>query len=618
VIASPEYIWPARSRQQPFESPDNFGVVFVVEATARDLAGDGPNEAVVYFSGGGEDDELAAVLEASARSLGAAAVFDRDHQPSNEALQEDLKGFEEMALFFPLLFLGAAAMAAYVMISRLVWAQRPQIGVLLANGFRKRSILRHYLGYGLLPGLIGAVPGVIAGVLLARLITRLYTGLLAIPVTIIEFYPVTLAAGVTFGIVAAASAALAPALFASRVQPAEAMRGGTPPGRGKPSLLERLVPSLGRIPIRWRMALRGVGRNPRRTLYTMLGVVLSLTLVLVSWGMIDTIRNVLETQYVEIQQENASVRFGEPVGADQVALLSAVPGVAKVEPVLELPVTLGSGDDVYDTALIVLPAATEMHRFRFEDGSWGGLPATGIVMGRAVGDLLGLSEGEAVSISIAPLGMATTVEVAGLLNEPLGSVAYMSREYAAIGLGDVPATSALMAYEEGADPGDLRAAVTEIESVQAFEDSNAIYRMIRRFLGLLYGFVGVMLVFGGAMAFALIFNAMTVNIAERKREVATLLAVGVRRKTISRLIAAENLVVAAAAIPFGFAAGTWVSGLAMGSFTSDLFSFDLYIRPTTYLISGLAIMVVALLSGIPGLRALRRISIPEVVKERST
>ena len=67
-----------------------------------------------------------------------------------------------------------------------------------------------------------------------------------------------------------------------------------------------------------KLAWRNLWRNRRRTLYTMLGVVLSLTLVLVSWGMIDTIGSVLDLQYVEIQQEDASVRFDQPVGAEQV------------------------------------------------------------------------------------------------------------------------------------------------------------------------------------------------------------------------------------------------------------------------------------------------------------
>ena len=38
-------------------------------------------------------------------------VYTRAEQPSNAALQEDLRGFEELSFFFPLLFLTAAAMA---------------------------------------------------------------------------------------------------------------------------------------------------------------------------------------------------------------------------------------------------------------------------------------------------------------------------------------------------------------------------------------------------------------------------------------------------------------------------------------------------------------------------
>jgi len=135
---------------------------------------------------------------------------------------------------------------------------------------------------------------------------------------------------------------------------------------------------------------------------------------------------------------------------------------------------------------------------------------------------------------------------------------------------------------------------------------------------LFYGFVGIMLVFGAAMAFALIFNAMTVNIAERSREVATLLAVGTKRSTVSRLITAENLIVAVAGIPFGLVAGYYLSAFFWGSFESDMFAFDLYVRPATFAFAGLAIVVVALISGWPGLRALRRLHIPTVVKERSS
>jgi putative ABC transport system permease protein len=47
VISSPEYIWPARSRQDLLTSPDNFGVVFASEETTRAVAGGGPSEVAI-------------------------------------------------------------------------------------------------------------------------------------------------------------------------------------------------------------------------------------------------------------------------------------------------------------------------------------------------------------------------------------------------------------------------------------------------------------------------------------------------------------------------------------------------------------------------------------------
>lgn len=617
VVASPEYIWPARSRQEVITTPDNFGVLFAAETFVQSL-GEGPNEVVLYFRDGQPDEVLEADLSEIAYESGAAAVLTRDQQPSNAALEEDLAGFEEMALFFPIMFLAAAAMAAYVTISRLVAAQRPYIGVLAANGFTRGQILRHYLGYGLLPGLAGALPGAVAGVLLARVITSLYTDLLAVPITVIRFYPATLAMAVAAGLVASLVAATAPALIASRLQPAKAMRGETPAGVGHPSLLERIAPPLGRIRVPWRMALRGMGRNPRRTIYTMTGVVLSLMLVLVSWGMIDTIQHLMDQQFVTIQREDATVYFTQPVDPAQVTALTSVVGVSEAEPVVQAPVSISYGDEHYDTTLVTLPSDTDMHGFIDTDGNLGQLPAQGILVGKALRDLIGAEVGSTVELTIPILGATFDETVAGFLDEPLGTMAYISWDQAEILAGaPLPATSALIRYQDGASPGDVRAELTTRPEVAAFEDAKGIYNTMQDLMVLFYAFVGVMLAFGGAMAFALIFNSMSVNIEERSREVATLLAVGVDRQSVSRMITAENMLVALPGIPIGLVVGYFMSSAAMSTFSSDLFAFDLFVRPSTFVFVSLAIVVVAFLSQIPGLRAIKRLSIPKIIKERA-
>jgi putative ABC transport system permease protein len=617
VAASPEYIWPARSRQEVITTPDNFGVVFGGESFVQEL-GRGPNEVAVYFAEGQPDTRIESQLEETAYVGGAVSVQTREEQPSNAALEEDLAGFEEMALFFPILFLAASALAAYVTINRLVTSQRPYIGVLAANGFTRGQILRHYLGYGLLPGLVGSIPGAVAGVLLARVITNLYTDLLAVPITIIDFYPTTLAIAVAFGVASSLAAALAPALMASRVAPAAAMRGETPARVGRPSLLERAVPLLARLPVRWRMALRGVTRNRKRTVYTVIGVVLSLMLVLVSWGMIDTIQYLLDQQYVTIQREDATVQFLQPVSRDRVGSLTEVDGVSRAEPTLQVPISLNGRDGHYDTILNVLAIDTEMHAFMDPDGGRMSLPAEGVLVGKATRDLIGVEQGSRVEMTIPSLGATIEETITGFLDEPLGTMAYMSWDRAAsLAGGSLPASSALIRYEDGANPDEIRQAMMARPEVAAFEDTNAVYDTMQDLMVLFYAFVGVMLVFGGAMAFALIFSSMSVNIAERSREMATLLAVGADKRSLTKMITTENMLIVAPAIPIGLVAGYFLSKAALATFSSDLFTFDLYMRPSTFVYAGLAIVAVALLSQIPGLRAIRRIDIPKVVKERA-
>lgn len=617
VVASPEYIWPARSRQEVITTPDNFGVVFGSENLVEDL-GRGPNEVVVYFDDGTADESLEAQLAAAAYANGATSVLTREQQPSNAALEEDLAGFEEMAVFFPIMFLAAASLAAFMTISRLVATQRPYVGVLTANGFTRGQILRHYLGYGLVPGLAGAIPGAVAGVLLARVITSLYTELLAVPITFIDFYPVTLATAMAFGLVTSLAAALAPALVASRVEPAEAMRGESPAGRGRPSLLERAMPPLRALPVRWRMALRAAGRNPRRTLYTGLGVVLSLMLVLVSWGMIDSIQFLLDRQYVTIQREDATVHFTNPIDAAEVSALTDVTGVAEAEPVIQIPVSISNGGAHYDTLLMSLVPDTTMHRFVGIGGDLMTFPSEGMLVGQAMAELLDVEKGSALELTVPGFAETVNASVAGFVDEPLGTMAYISWDQAETLMGtSLPATSALVRYENGVDPGVVKTALTDLTGVAAVEETKAVYRTIQDLMVLFYAFVGVMLAFGGAMAFALIFNSMSVNIAERSRETATLLALGVRRQSIGRLITSENMLVALPGIPIGLIVGYYMSKAALSSFSSDLFTFDLHVRTSTFVFASLAIVIVALLSQGPGLRAIRRIDIPRIVKERS-
>ena len=163
----------------------------------------------------------------------------------------------------------------------------------------------------------------------------------------------------------------------------------------------------------------------------------------------------------------------------------------------------------------------------------------------------------------------------------------------------------------------MRGRLSELPGVVAYEDSQALLDTVDQYLGLYYAFIGVMLVFGGAMAFALMFNSMNSNIAERSVELATLRAAGTPYRTLARMITAENVLVTLLGIAPGLIAGYLVADLFLGSFSSDQFDFTLQMRASTLVLSSVAILIVALLSQVPGLRAVRRIDVAEIVRERA-
>ena len=214
-------------------------------------------------------------------------------------------------------------------------------------------------------------------------------------------------------------------------------------------------------------------------------------------------------------------------------------------------------------------------------------------MGQALRSRLGLAMGDELAISALGSDLKARAPVDGFLDEPLGTYVYGSLPTirAAAGAHARP-NSVLVRYDSGADREIMRRRLSALPGVTAFEDTSALHDAVNSYLGLFYAFVGVTLVLGGAMAFALMFSAISASISERRTEVATLRAAGASFGTISHLITAENVLVTVAAIPLGLLVGYVTAGLFMDSFSSDQFSFALEVRASTFGLSAVAILLV--------------------------
>ncbi len=224
-----------------------------------------------------------------------------------------------------------------------------------------------------------------------------------------------------------------------------------------------------------------------------------------------------------------------------------------------------------------------------------------------------------MEVVLPSLDTVLTTQVKGFVDEPLGTFAYTSLPAlrAASGSAADPANSVMVTFAQGVDAAAVRDDLNALPGVAVVVDSRALYEMAQSYMGLFYAFVGLMVVLGGVMALALIYTTMSSNISERLTEMASLRAAGMGRRRLTMLIASENMLLTVLGIIPGLIVGYYAAAAFMTSFSSDLFTFDLVLRPWTPVVVALALLVAALLSQWPVLRAVERIDIAKVVRERS-
>ena len=611
VAQSPEYLWPARNRQDVLGDPHAFAVIFAPEPLARTLSARiTPNQTLVEMTGAAtqsDRDRVAHLLGAA----GAKDIEDRSDQPSNAALHENFNGFRVMAIGFPALFLTAAAIAEYVLITRLIHTERPIVGTLLALGARRGAVVRHYVWYGAVVAIVGALAGILAGAAATSAYTKVYASLLSLPDTVIEHRLPTAVIGFALGLATGVIGGLAPAIGAARSAPAEAMRGDVPPVRTGP--LVRLSTRWTLLPVAVRMALRSLTRSRRRTVATMVGGVLALVLILASAGMLTSVRAMLAIEFHDVQRQDATVLVA-PGASDVGAQLQSIPGVAIVEPATIARVTVAANGHSYPTTLTGMEPATVMHGFRTADGTGRTLPADGVLAGAALADKLGVRVGDEMTV-IPATASPRQVRLAGLLDEPLGTALYATNA-AARSIANAEPDGYLLRFGNDVDRDRVRAAATGLTGVVAYTDTHAVENQLDSFLVIFWAFAGAMLVLGALLAFTVIYVTMTVNLAERTSELATLRAAGAPARRLTAALAIENIAATLLAVPIGLAAGVAAGWLFLRSFNNDLFSLHLSIGPTALILATVAVTAAAAFSQLPAARLIKRIDVARVVRER--
>ncbi len=551
--------------------------------------------------------------------LGRETVF------SYVNFRSDADRIASLGELLPIVFFLVAALVSLTAMTRMVEEERQQIGTLKALGCGNGAVLARYLMYALIPTLLGSVVGVLIGEKLFPLAIMntyalLYQGLTSfvLPYNLVEGSIAVAASVLSTGI-----AAVAASLSISRACPAQIMRPEAPKP-GKRVLAERIPFLWKRLSFTQKSTIRNMFRNKKRFFMTIIGVAGCMGLVLVGLGLHDSIMDVADMQFTDLTHYQASVTVQEDISAeDRTALVDEIEagadGVSAF--VLYQKSVDVQGKDALQTVTLCVPESVDgienYFTFRERAGKKGvSISDDGGIISEKTAKTLGVSVGDSVSFRDGN-SQTVTVKITAIYENYIGHYLFINTQLYENLFGEVPSyNQILLEYADTSESfqSELGSAILAHSSVQGVSFTSALVDWANDTLSSLNTIVLIVLAAAALLAIVVLYNLNSINIAERKRELATLKVLGFYDKEVASYVYKENVLLTIIGIILGIGFGILLHQYVIQSIEVDLIMFGRSIYWYSYLLGGLLTLAFSLIINLVMYKSLQRIDMIESLK----
>ncbi len=613
---------------------ERFVALFVSLQTAQDIVGvpGAVNEALLTAVDGVDEaglDLIKTELEDHMAQAFPEIGVDLEKRTENRAfrvLDDDIKSDEELMDGLAALMLLGAGFGAFILIGRIVDAQRREIGINMALGVPRNRIARRYLLIGAQIAFLGMILGAALGLLINQPLATELNKLIPLPYLDSSFQTDLYLESALIGLVIPFAAVLYPIWRAVRVAPVDAIQTGYLISKGG-----GLAPLVARIPLPGSsftlFPVRNLSRGLRRTFMTVLGLAIAIVILIAVSGMIDTFYETLRVGREEIEQgvpERTLVAFDgfHPLSDPLISDIAADERIAQAVPAVVLPGQL-TGDQTFDVVVQMMDLENDLWTPTLVRGGVTS-DSPGVLINEKAARDLGVDVGDSLVLNHpyresehAWRIAQTQVQVVGIHRDILRVTVYMDIKHAPIMNLDELVNSVQVGPGAGVDVKELQRALSQMKGVATVRKMSATTIAIEGFLD---DYIGVFLVLQFVVlviAFLIAFNTTRTNIEERRRELATMFAFGTRVRTVIRMAVVENMITGLLGTALGLGLGWWLLNTSLkGFFESDAPELGAIftISATTF---GWAVLIgVVVVSITPGLltRRLLKMDIPSTLR----
>ncbi|WP_418414272.1 FtsX-like permease family protein [Blautia sp.] len=525
-------------------------------------------------------------------------VTDRNDLPEYSDFGDNAERLKNIGKVFPMIFFLVAALISLTTMTRMVEEQRTQIGTMKALGYGKASIASKYLSYAFL----ATVGGSIAGVLFGEKV---------LPFIIIQAYGIMywnigdhmqLDYELQYALIASGAAVICTmgaTLFSSArtlaETPASLMRPPAPK-EGKRILIERIGFIWKHLSFSWKSSMRNLFRYKKRLFMTIFGIAGSMGLMLVGFGLYDSIMDIAILQYDQIQHYDAMVINDEDATDSQEKdLLKFLDGNSEIDHYTRVQLTKMTAPKEKGSVSIYVYVPENTENFK-EDVTLRDrksheqyeLTDDGAVICEKTASLIGVKAGD--KIILEKDNRKYKVKITAVTENYMGHYVYMTPPCYEKTFGEKPEYSSTvytMKEDAESDLETLGNAILKYPAALSISYTSSTAGQVERMLGSLGAVIWVLIISAGMLAFVVLYNLNNINITERQRELATLKVLGFYDGEVSQYVFRENILLSFIGILAGAVFGIFLHRYVITTVEVDAVMFGRNIKPISFVYSGL-------------------------------
>ena len=563
----------------------------------------GSNQLMLKLADPAELDVVARKVEALLRRQGLQFGTPEIRRADQFPGKRELDALIVVMYLFSVLALLLSSFLVINTLSASISEQISEIGILKSIGATRDQIVVVYLLEALLYGLLGATLGVGVGSYGGwRLLVWL--GVLGNVTADFALVPEAVILGFLVGLMVTVLGALGPALKGARVTVKEALESyGISADYGR-RWLDRQLGRVRGLPALVAMAVRSLGRRQGRTLLTLTVIALGTAAFIGAASTRDSVNGAIRDIY-RTYDVDAWVWLNSTVTREFEGQLSAVEGVYAAE-----GWALANGHVAYAEArLWGIPPSSILYREALRDGRWyRGDEPDAMVLSAELADSQGLRVGDRIEVQVD--GQARSLSVVGIvvdntifLGGTLAGKAFLPRATLSRMLGRSDRFSLIAVGLESDTREEVDDILARVErkfaglgptaqpvyaEIEAAEESSRLLTVA----------LLVMLILVSAVSALGILNTLTLNVLERRREVAVMRAIGASDAALVLTFVTEGLSMGVLGWVAGLLFGYPLGSLFTAQLSRVLFSLEFLLSPSAVAFSFLFTLSLTTLSSI--------------------